>query len=292
MKRKVLTLVLTIMVSSGVFAQGYPVIDITSIIAAVENGYTMVQQLQAMYNNLKVSYDQLQQQIKNYESFDFYQLDAKDPLGSWSSIGTYANRMLTYEKNIQALISKKDIKVGNSSYSLADVFTTPMNKTMQSLTIGGSAFNLTDPFEIRLSPEEKDIFHQMYGMGYGNYARIKQMGQMLQRKAAEVIGYSNNLQENLAEDRERLGVIVEDLFGSESTIQQQQINNAVMSIMAQDVKTQADLLGNIAQQLAMNFAQAQVEKLAREEEMNMNDPECSEGFIKMLNETPSSGAFK
>jgi hypothetical protein len=42
----------------------------------------------------------------------------------------------------------------------------------------------------------------------------------------------------------------------------------------------------------MSFAQAQIEKLAREEEISMNDLEFAAGFIKMLNEMPSSSAYK
>ncbi len=106
MKKTLLIITLGIMVNLNVFAQGYPVIDITGIITAIENGYTMVKQLYATYDNIKTSYDQLQQQIKSFESFDISTLDARDPLGAWRSINTYADRMLTYEQNIQAILVK------------------------------------------------------------------------------------------------------------------------------------------------------------------------------------------
>jgi len=290
-RKMVLAMLLGVMVNMGIFAQGYPVIDITSILAAIQNGYTMFQQLQTMYSTLKTSYDQLQQQIKNFESFDFNSMDMKDPLGSWNSLTTYADRMKTYEQNIQSIVKRKDIKIGNGSYSLGDVFSNPAG-TMKDMAIDGYNFTVVDPFEKKLSPEEKTIFFRKFGMSYGNFMRINQLGEMLQKKAAEVVGYSNSLQDDLAEDRERLGNITDDLYGSESAVQQQQINNAVMSIMAQDMKTQANLVGDIASQIATSAAQAQIEKQAMMDEINMNSLDFSDGLINMLNEMQSSDSYR
>ncbi|MCL2762318.1 MAG: hypothetical protein FWD36_03795 [Treponema sp.] len=289
--KKALALILGIMVHTGIFAQGYPVIDITAIIAAIENGYTLVEQLQAMYNNVRTSYSQLQQQIKNFEAFDLRELDAKDPLGSWRSIMTYADRMMTYEENIETIIKKKNLKIGNASYSLGDIFTNPPNKTIQNMSKDGVKF-MTDPFETSLTTHEKAVFHRKYGMSYGNYMRYNHLGEVLKKKAAEVTAYTEALEENLSEDRERLDNISEGLFESESTIQQQQINNATMTTMAQDTKTKARLLGNIAQQLALMSAQAEIEKQAMQDELNMNDIEISEGLMHMLGDMPPSSAYK
>jgi len=294
MNKKIIVaaVVLTIMTNMGLSAQGYPVIDMTNLLTAVENGYTMVQQLQTMYDSLKTSYDQLQQQIKSFEAFDFNSLNAKDPLGSWKSINTYANRMMTYEQNIESIINRKDIRIGNSSYSLGDIFITHPTEIMQGIPMDGLSFFAIDPFEKNLSAEEKEAFHRKFGMGFGSYMRIKQVGDMLQKKAAEVVGYSDSLKNNLTEDREKLGGISGDLFGSKSIVQQQQINNAVLTVMAQDMKTQANLLGNIAQQLVMSSSQALMEKQAMKEELNINDLGLSDGLKKMLNEMQSLNDYR
>jgi len=281
MKRKItiVAVVLGIMVSRGAAAQGgMLVMDLGALATAIENGYTMTQQLQSMYNSIKTSYNQLQQQIKSFESFDFKALDAKDPLGSWRSLTTYADRMATYEKNIGSIINKKDIKIGNGSYSLSDVFI--------NVSTG------IDPFEKMLSQQEKSIFIRKYGMSYGNYMRIDQMREMLQKKAAEIVGYSSSLQKDLEEDRERLSVIIKEMNGSESAVQQQQINNAMLSIMAQDMKTQANLVGSIANQLATAAAQVQMEKEAIKNEINMNSLGVADGFLKMLDDMAPASAYR
>ena len=290
MKITLCATMLWIAVNTGVLAQGMPVIDITAIVAAIDNGATMTYQLQAMYETLETSYNQLQKQIKSFEAFDFNALDAKDPLGSWKSLLTYANRMMTYEQNIESIINKKDIKVGNGSYSLSDIFISPAG-TAENMVTGGVNY-LVDPFETRLSAAEKAAFHQKYGMSYGNYMRISQMREMLQKKSAEVVGYSGSLQANLAEDRERLNNIAGEMNGSESIVQQQQVNNAMLSIMAQDIKTQASLLGDIAAQLATSAAQAQMEKQALYDELNMNSLGITDGFVKMLEDMPPASAYR
>ena len=292
MKRKmaVLAMVLGIAVNRGAAAQGYPVMDITAIVAAIENGYTMVQQLQTMYNTLKATHDQLQEQIKNFEAFDLKSLDAKDPLGSWRSLVTYADRILTYEENIEAIINKKDVKIGGGTYSLGDIFRSPGSIVGNAIT--GGVNYILDPFETKLSPEEKAVFHQKYGMSYGNYMRINQMREMLKRKSVEVFAYSGRLQDDLAEDRERLNTIANEMEGSKSAVQQQQITNAMISIMAQDIKTQSNLLGSIANQLAAAAAQAQIEKQAMEEELNINNLDIAEGFLKMLDGMPSADKYR
>ncbi|MCL1931707.1 MAG: hypothetical protein FWF55_07815 [Treponema sp.] len=292
MKLKIALCVMALAITAnmGAAAQGMPVMDVSNIAAAVTNGYTMAQQLQTMYNTLKTSYDQLQKQIKSFESFDFKTLDAKDPLGSWRSLTTYADRMMTYQNNIESIINKKDIKIGNGSYSLGDIFKSPAG-TAQNMALGGAHY-LVDPFETKLTSAERAAFHQKYGMSYGNYMRISQMREMLKKKSAEVVGYSGDLANNLAEDRERLDNITEDMKDNESIVQQQQINNAALTIMAQDIKTQAHLLGEIASQLATSEAQAQIEKQAMQEELSMNDLGLADGLMKMLDDMPSADKYR
>jgi hypothetical protein len=292
MKKKitVLALILGVMANTGLMAQGALVMDVSAIAAAIENGYTMMETLQTMYASLKTSYEQLQQQIKSYESFDFNQIDVKGAAGAWNSLNTYSDRMKAYEQNIESIINKKDIKIGNGSYSLGDVFTPP-NKTMQSMATDDLGYVL-DPLEAKLTPQERAMFHQKYGMSFGTHTRIDELGEELKKKSAEVVGYSTSLEKNLGEDREALKNVAKELYGSESIVQQQQINNAVMSIMAQDVKTQAKMLGDISQQLATSFSQAQIMKEAMQEEMNINDLEISEGFMKMLNGMESQNSYR
>jgi hypothetical protein len=250
----------------------------------------MAQNLQAMYSSVKTSYDQLQQQIKSFETFDLNQLDASDPLGSWRSLKTYSNRMKTYEQNIESIVNRKDIKIGNDTFSLGDLFISP-NKALHNL-VNDEINSVLDPLELKLTLPERLAFQRKFGTSYGNNIRIKEMGKNKKKKAAEVVAYVTSIEKNLGEDREKLEEIIKEIFGGESIIQQQQINNAVLAVMAQDTKTQAKLMGDIAQQLATSLAQAQVFKESKENEINMNDLDISEGFLKMLEAMESQNSFR
>ncbi len=215
MKRKIMIAVLAVMASGSVFA-GYPVIDISNIIASIENGYTLVQQVQAMYENIKNGIEQLNETRKNFEKLDIRELSLRDPLGSWRKIMTYGNRMMTYEENMEAVINRKNLKIGNGSYSLADLFTSPT--TIPEMIEGGVGFAAVDPFSKKLSPEEQAIFHSKYGMSYGHYLRIHTLGVKIGEKAAELTGYSSKLEENLKEDRDALSKMNDEMSDVNSIV--------------------------------------------------------------------------
>jgi conjugal transfer/entry exclusion protein len=282
MRIKNMILVLFLAVTFKVIAQGYPVIDITNIIASIENGYTLVQQLEAMYNNIQNSYEQLQKQIKSFESFDFNELDARDPLGSWRSIMTYADRMMTYEENIESILNNKNLKIGNASYSLGDLLTSNSIITVAGMMEEAVGFVAVDPFERKLSPEEKAIFHQKYGMSYGHYMRYNYIGEALQKKAAEIQAYNDALEKELITDRKRLDEIVKVDISTESTIKNVQKMNSLMIIKSQDLKTMTKVVASMSELLGKTMVQNQERRKARHEEQNLNNFDLAEGLVRMI----------
>jgi conjugal transfer/entry exclusion protein len=289
MKRKIMAIVLAAIGGGSVFA-GYPVIDISNIIASIENGYTLVKQVQAMYENIKNGIEQLKEARKNFESFDVKQLSASDPLGSWRKIMTYGNRMMTYEENMEAVINKKNLKIGNISYSLADLFTSP--STIPDMAGNAVGFTAVDPFSKKLTPEEQAIFHSKYGMSYGHYLRIHALGVKTGEKAAELTGYSGKLEENLKEDREALAKILDEVSDGESIVEQAQVTNAQLAAQCQELKTQTSLLSKLGEEMAAEAARNQLQRQALEDAKNNSDTDVADGYIKMLENTGKKGDFK
>jgi len=289
MKRKIVAAVLAVFGGGGVFA-GYPVIDISNIIASIENGYTLVQQLQAMYENVKNNVEQLNETRKNFEAFDVKQLSMKDPLGSWGRIMTYGNRMMTYEENMEAIINRKDLKIGNSSYSLADLFITP--STMPGMVGDGIGFVAVDPFSKKLSAEEQAIFHSKYGMSYGHYLRIHTLGIKAGEKAAELTGYADSFEKNLKEDRDALSKMNDQMSGGKSIVEQAQVTNAQLAAQCQELKSQTSLLSKLGEEIAAEAARNQLLKQAMDEAKKNSDSDVSEGYLKMLGNMGKKGDFK
>jgi len=289
MKRKIMMTVLAVIVSGSVFA-GYPVIDITNIIASIENGYTLVQQVQAMYENIKNSIEQLDQTRKNFEKLDIKELSIKDPLGSWGKIMTYGNRMMTYEENMEAIINKKNLKIGNNSYSLADLFTSP--STIPDMAVGGVGFAAVDPFSKKLSPEEQAIFHSKYGMSYGHYLRIHTLGVKIGEKAAELTGYSGKLEENLKEDRDALSKMNDEVSDGSSIVEQAQVTNAQLAAQCQELKSQTSLLSKLGEEMASEAARNQLQRQAMEDAKNSGDADVADGYTKILDNMGKKDDFK
>ena len=264
-----------------------PIIDATNLIHAIENGLEMYEQLSSIYQTIKTNVERLEEQIKNFESFDLRQLSLTDPLGSWRKIMTYGNRMMTYEENIESILKRKDIKIGNASYSLADLYIT--NPVTNITNMAGSAIDyaIKDPFEKQLTPEEKAVFHQKYGMSYGHYMRYHKIGEGLSKKAAEVTAYNMKLQEELATDREAIQSMLEE-HGDGSWVQEQQKINSLLIAKNQDLKTKTKLIADIANLYANNAAQARMETEAQQES---KDADFGENYLKILEKTGSRNDY-
>jgi conjugal transfer/entry exclusion protein len=293
MKKKILLAVLVMMVETGVFGQGMPVIDITNLIQSIENAYTMYETLMATYNQLQTTYKQLEQQVKNFEGMDFSQLDWKDPLGSWRTIMSYANRQMNYATNIEKLVKAKNLKVGNQSFSLEEIFKSNPVDTGKKLYDGTVNFVAVDPFERQLTTEEKAIFHQKYGMSFGNYMRYATIGQALKNKAAEIHGYMEVMKENTEEDAARLDKILEDTKDEESEIKVGQAGNVISHAQVQELKIQTEQLNNIAVILSSQSALEQEEREMKADQVSKTELNGNpEGLIKMLGESEKNDKFR
>jgi len=265
-----------------------PIIDATNLIHAIENGMEMYEQLNSLYQTIKTNVERLNQMIKYFESFDIRQLSMEDPLGSWKKIMTYGDRMMTYEENIESILNRKDIKIGNASYSLADLY------MINPVNIAGSAIDyaVNDPFERQLSMEEKAVFHQKYGMSYGNYIRFHKIGEALSKKAAEVTAYNSKLHDELSADREAIQSILDEQ-GDGSWVQEQQKINSLLMAKNQELKTKSKLIADIADLYAKNAAMENIDaQTAQEARQKNNDADFGENYLKILENSGKKNDYK
>jgi hypothetical protein len=256
-----------------------PVIDATNLIRAIENGMHMYEQLMGIYETIKTNIERLEQQSRAYEAFDIKQLSLEDPLGSWKKIMTYGNRMMTYEENIESILNRKDIKISNSSYSLIDLYAVNPVTNITDMTGSAIDYAIIDPFEKQLTPEEKAVFHQKYGMSYGHYMRYHRIGEALAKKAAEVTAYNGKLDEELATDRKAIQSMLEDNNPGESWVYEQQKINVLLAAKNQDLKTKTKLIADIADMYANNAVKT------GGTQKEINDADFGESYLKILEKT-------
>jgi len=259
-----------------------PVLDATNLIHAIENGMQMYEQLLDIYQTIKTNIERLEQQRRAFETMDLRQLSMSDPLGSWRKIMTYGNRMITYEENIEAILNRKDIKIGSSSYSLADLYMVNPVTNVTDMANSTIDYVIVDPFEKQLMPEEKAVFHQKYGMSYGHYMRYHKIGEALSKKAAEVTAYNGKLEEELVEDREAIQSMLEDKNSDGSWVYEQQKINILLTVKNQELKTKTKLIADIADMYANNAIK---EKMDWENRQKNNDSDLGENYLKMMEKT-------
>ena len=279
-----------------------PIIDATNLIHAVENGMEMYKQLNSIYQIIKTNVERLKEIVNDFESFDLRQLSLKDPLGSWRKIMTYGNRMMTYEENIESILNRKDIKIGNTSYSLADLYA--VNPVTNVMNMAGDAIDyaINDPFERQLTLDEKALFHQKYGMSYSHYIRYHKIGERLSKKAAEVTAYNMKLQEELTADREAIQSMLEDNASSGggtasgggnnsdgSWVKEQQKINSLLMAKNQELRTKTKLLADLADIYSQNAAK---ENMDMEERQKSNDVDFGENYLKILEKNGSKNDYK
>jgi len=149
-----------------------------------------------------------------------------------------------------------------------------------------------DPFSKKLSPQEQAIFHSKYGMSYGHYLRIYNLGVKIGEKAAELTGYSGKLDENLKEDREALSKMKDETSDGNSIVEQAQVTNAQLAAQSQELKSQTSLLSKLGEEIATDAARNQLQKQALEDAKNNSDVDVADGYIKILDNMGKKGDFK
>jgi len=268
-----------------------PIMDVTNYLRAIENGYSMYNQLSGLYNLIKQSYDELQKAKKSFEAFNLNDLDARDPLGSFRSITTYANRQMNYMNNIDTISNRKNIQIGNASYSLNDILSDPIGSAASGAS-EAFGFVAIDPFERELTLQEKAVFHSKYGMSYGNFIRFNTIGNAITQKAKEITGLSKMLDTELVTDAQKLEEIVKNDPNAESLVKQQQTTNSLLIIKNQDLKMRTQIYIKVAELYSNMLASNQVYRQNQQVSRDKNLSDWSEGFVETLEMLPPDSNFK
>jgi len=243
--KKIIFILLMVLLCGNVFAQGTPVIDITAIIAFLENLYQLQDQYVATLQQLENSYKQMEQTIKNYRMPDFSNLDAKDPLGSWGTIMSEANSQMEYLNKIEYTMNNKNMKLGNFSFSIADMFN-PKQQINGVLETG--KFLFFDPWQTR-TPQEKALFHAKYGMSPGNYLKYNYLGEGIKNFGAKTKAELLEIDARQKRDQEMLETIIVGANNDES----QNVKSAAMLGVMGKIAGKLDRQEKIMKELADSF---------------------------------------
>lgn len=249
--KRVIGICLLLMTASFVYGNT-PVFDFTNFMQAIENGATMIEQLQATYEQIKSSKEMVEQQVKMLQEGTL-QVDWDNPQSIARSLMTYGNRQMNYLNGIENILNSKSLKWGKNSYSLSDVFTTDFLGPEGTFATG-----FDDPFERELSTEEKASFWSKYGMSFGNYMRINAMKETTIKAVTESVAYVEYLKGNLQKDAEELDELAQTDAKSASLVAQLQKANALTIKNVQELSSIKGVMTNILAILANEAYQKQL----------------------------------
>lgn len=258
----------------GVSSANAPVIDITNLLQAIQQGYSMYQQLETMFQQLKNAKEQLEKQKKNFESLSLGELDALDPLGSWSSIMGYADSVASYTENIESVFKSKSMQWGDVSFSYEDLYSTDFYE--RAIT---EAWD--DPFEKTLSTEEKAEFHSQFGMSYGHYMRYNALANELTQTAGQTKSKLEEMQIKIQEDREHADTIASSGVETESVLTAAKSQAALTELGVQTAITQADILASLYDLEATKVAMEAQELIEEQKLRELYSPQMSPSFGEM-----------
>ena len=266
MKKKIYAMFTALFLISGpLFSQAF-VIDLQAIAAAIQNGVTMAQQLEATYNQLRGTYEQIQQTAEQMKSMDMSKLSKK----ALQSLTGNSDMLEDYLNNLENIYDEKNMKIGNISFSLNDLYNTDVYSKISKdfgIEMGKSIGSLT--------AQQLKEFANTYGIDYEQYLRMAALAQETGKKAKEIKamnGYSSKVTDSLRQLSDDLASGAGD--SSEVATLQKSLLAANATVDA--LVTVSDTVSNISDLLASQAAQ-QNEQLQKEIESSMDTANAAKG---------------
>lgn len=239
-------------VNGFVFAN-MPVIDISAIAAAIENGMTMYQQLQNAYNQYQTMVQQLEQTKKNLEGLDLTNLD----LTIYNKMLESGDKYLSDLENVENLLKKKDLKIGNVSFSLEDLYKTDVYKYIDG------AKDLLD--SSNMSGEEITEFFMKYGMNVDTFNKVVAVTEQLGEKGKQAVGFCLAAKDAVEEGIEIASSVKKEATNIMGEVALEQRNLQTLGDVLQQTSITAKGVVNIAEMLSVQISKTITDEQKKEE---------------------------
>jgi prefoldin subunit 5 len=199
--KKLFSLLVLCFSLSGVFAQGYPVFDLSSLLQAIDQFYATYDHINATIEQVQNTYKQLQQQIEAVKKINFDDIswdmskggfanlyDIRDPI---KSVTSSINRNMNLFNDIYDTVFKKKINFGGKSYTMGGVIAQMGQDAVeiakgngQNTVLGNDLadfalkeyHNAAKGYEEGLTYREREVLWHKYGMSGRNYFLASSVG--------------------------------------------------------------------------------------------------------------------
>jgi hypothetical protein len=257
MKKRLIGILVSLMAVTTVHAQ-FAVVDVQSIAASIQNGIKMAQQLEATYNQIKGTYQQVENQIKNMQSMDLSQINPS----TLSQLMNMADNYKQMMNNMDNLYKEKNMIVGGISFSLEDMVTTNVYDSIKK-----SFGDLQDA--ANMSAKKRKEFYQRYGVEYETFMALYGVSEQMSSKAKEIKVKTEKSKDVIEASLKFANDITEGVTGetSEAALLQKLLMVSSQNLTA--LTHTLDSVSNVGDLLASQMAQEMaLQKESQESEMS------------------------
>jgi len=176
----------------------------------------MVYQLMADYERIKTRVEDLQETYKRLADFDWSSLQynswedfktAEGALGPVYKLMSQANGVMNLVNDFESLVNDKNIKIGNNSVSIWDIFA---NDGVEQMILSSGEFMIVEPWANR-TPEQKAVFYSKYNMNPNNYMRYNQIRESMIDLTMYSVAFDKALEESIREQKKTMNELTVDL---------------------------------------------------------------------------------
>ena len=250
-----------ILMGAGLSAQGYPVFDNMGLLAGIDRFYQGYDQLMNTITMIEQNYQQIEQAIKQAQSWSFEDLDFNDGNAlvnidirdEIADATKQVDRQMNNIRKIRDTFEKENMTIGNVTFSMKDLAGLgDKDKTMDKIikeAIETEKNDFKEGFKkiaLGVTEEEAQAIWAKYGLSPQNFMMVKAVDKKMQEVSANVFaGASETVQKMQFEEISgRTNPVVKKLLEDPDSVTEKDIQQAEV------------LLGKLHGELLVNLQNA------------------------------------
>ena len=258
---RILFLTVTVLLGTGLSAQGYPVFDNMGLLAGIDRFYQGYDQLMNTITMIEQNYQQIEQAIKQAQSWSFEDLDFNDGnilvnidiRDEIADATKQVDRQMNNIRKIRDTFEKENMTIGNVTFSMKDLAGLgDKDKTMDKIikeAIETEKNDFKEGFKkiaLGVTEEEAQAIWAKYGLSPQNFMMVKAVDKKMQEVSANVLaGASETVQKMQFEEISgRTNPVVKKLLEDPDSVTEKDIQQAEV------------LLGKLHGELLVNLQNA------------------------------------
>ncbi len=244
-KKIIISAAVMILAAVQGFSSGYPVFDAANWLSAIDRFYQGYDQIMNTLQMIEQNYQQIQQAIEQAKSWKFEDIDFNDGnllenfdiRDEIKDATKQVNRQLNNIRKVRDTFEKENMTIGNKTFSMKDLAglgdkdKTLIDIVRDSIEMEKNDFSAAcEELVKELTPEEKQLIWQKYGLNPKNFAMVKNLDKQMQEQVTTVMANANAKVEELrmSEEAAKTNAIIKKIFDGEDLTEKELIQSQLL----------------------------------------------------------------